>query len=337
MRYFTLPVLAFLIISLASCQNTPDEDTVKYQTLKPTSALSAINDSLFVTDGVLEMVATDDIFFLSDMTSGHSLILDQDFSLISSIPHGLGPGEIMESFNAQIIEDRLYVFDSQKQAIHKYDLKGAHINTLRPPAELGMSFIDKISINSLEEVFGNSLDTDSSIVYIDKDMKLAKRYGTMVPYENYGHKRALNTKYILAKDNEEILSIWSSSPVIDRYSKDGRLLETLEMKDFFQFRIDRMEEMLSSNPSLKYKLIFAFYNDLYIDNDKLYILFIGDNKYHLSNDVMVIDLSGKSMRVERIINLDVPGAFFKQIAVAGDKLWAFDKGGAEILEFSIKN
>lgn len=331
-------VVLFIVVSFlvnVSCGGAKD-DSIEYVVLAPTDVKNQYSDSLFVTDGLSELTKGEDKLFVSDAKLNLSLILDDNFNVERVISHGNGPEQIGGTEHAQIKEEKLYVFDNRKLGISVYDLSGEFIEHKRIPTDLGILFYRKPTIGKQGDVYGMSLLSEKPIIRMGEDMKVKREFGNLLSFDNFDHKRAQNTQSLLSVGRGRIVSVWTSRPYLELFDDQGSLLSSLDMSEFFQYRIDEYQELLKENPRRKYSMEFAFYRDIYAFEDKIYLLFIGNNKYLSSTEVLVLDTRDNELSVDKIYGLNVPGAFFFQIAVDHNNIFAFDKGAAEIIKFRKK-
>ena len=153
------------------------------------------------------------------------------------------------------------------------------------------SFLYKFSVDDNGYVYYTDITNNYPITQLDQTGRVIREFGEFQPYENEDHKRALNNRNLVVTEENELLSIWTSVPIIKKFNQEGNLIDELDLSDFFQFRTNRKLELIKTNPQYKYRLAFAYYNDVYYSDKKLYLLFIGDYEVPNSNQVLVIDTS----------------------------------------------
>ncbi|WP_339698553.1 hypothetical protein [uncultured Roseivirga sp.] len=338
-NWFTSPYSAIFLTcitfqSFISCSS--NNERVNELNLFPSTIISQINDSTFITDGVSHMSFVNENLLISDRKALKTLSLNiKDLSVLFEIDHGFGPDNIKESYHIEYRKNRYYVSDFGKNTFSVFDADRNPLSSINPPHSDMSSFLYKFSVDDNGYVYYTDITNNYPITQLDQTGRVIREFGEFQPYENEDHKRALNNRNLVVTEENELLSIWTSVPIIKKFNQEGNLIDELDLSDFFQFRTNRKLELIKTNPQYKYRLAFAYYNDVYYSDKKLYLLFIGDYEVPNSNQVLVIDTSKKRMQIQKVLNLHLPEAYFKEITISGSKLWAFDKAGAEIIEFKM--
>lgn len=326
-------LLFISLIFLSSCKQPNDE--IPSIDIYPERKISSINDSIYITDGVQELASSGRFLAIVDNKTNKTHFINRELTISHQIEHGEGPETIKEPYHVEFRNNKIYMSDFGKFRFTVFDEKGNILKSIRPPSEDLSTYLYKFAVNDSNEFFFTNILEDEGIIQIGSDERIINRFGDYFPYENEGHKRAINNRNLIVTENNNLIAVWTSKPIIDKYDPNGNLIQRLDLSNFYAFRTKRHEELLEQNPAYKYRLAFAYNNDVYYTNKKLYLLFIGDYEVPNSNQILVIDNSSEAMKPDVSYNLNLEGAFFKEIAVNGNRLWAYDKAGAEIITYNL--
>lgn len=330
LNYFIFTFLFGII--LLGCS---EKNSISFDDRFPINSLDQINDSIFITDGIGEFLMNDSVTLIVDNKQSKVFITDSDFKIVKTLNYGDGPTDIRHSYKAVLRNNKIYIADYGKMALSKFSYGGVWLETIKAPFDEFHSFIYEFGVDDEEKFYLQSFQTINPIIKINNLSEVEKEFGHFPEYESEAHNRAINTQNLIVTDNNNIINVFTSHPIIELYSNDGDLLNRLDLSDFFSFRTKKYEELLIQNPNFKNTLSFAYYNDITLSKNKLYLLFIGDYEIPNSNQVAIINLDDNSMKLERVINLKLEGAFFKEITINNETLWAYDKEGAELIQFKL--
>lgn len=322
-----------LCMSLSCASDRSIEDIQSVES--PIKSLNKLNDSTFFTDGVDELAFYQDVGIIVDNKQGSTFIVDKDFNVRHVLKHGEGPDQILYSYSAIVNSEGIHFSDYGKMTFTSFSHNGELQRTLKSPYTDFFGFLHQFGINEGGDVVSSTNLAEKPIFILNSDTSIIAEFGDWLDYENENHKRSINNKHLLMTSGGDILNIYVTKPLIERYDDRGNLLSTLDLGDFLSFRTKKYEEILEENPGFRDRLSFTYYNDVYLYGDKLYLLFIGDYEIPNSNQVAIIDITSKKMSVEKVIKLNVDGAFFKEIAISDNYIWAFDKAAAEFIQFSL--
>ncbi len=310
-----------------------EQKEIKVQLLKPKKIISTLNDSIYLSDRINEIISDDSLVVIFDNKRGKTYLLDHNFRIINFISHGKGPSEFLYVYHAFIRNNKIIVADYGKREFYILNKKGDFQKSITSPYTDG--FLFKSAANDSCQFYFSSFVSERPIVKIDSSSVILNEFGENLPFKDEKHKRALNNRNLIATENNQLLSIWVSRPIIERYTSDGKLLEKFDLSEFFQFRKKKIQQLISDDPSLEYRMSFKYFNDILYDNHRIYLLYLGNYEIPISNQILVIKNEDKGLEVEKKIDLQMEGAFFKQISIINNTLITYDAAGSEIVLFEL--
>lgn len=327
-----LIAIVCLTISSFSCTTDKSELRIELETLKPVDSISQLTDTIFITDDLEDIFFTQQKYIVADSRHRGVILMNESFQIESEILFGDGPGEVSYTYQIYASKERIYISDYGKNVIHRYNITGEYIDDLKPPKIDFMSFIKPFGVSANESFYLQSLDGEFPIIKFNANGELSNQFGKWLSYDSEAHKRIINTRHLHVNDNDELINIYTSAPLIELWSDEEDLMSTLDLADILDFRVEYYNRLIEENPDLKERLAFTYFEDTYPVGNKIYILYIGDIETKISNDILVIN-TNSGLSIEKIIHLDVPGAFFKEIAIVDETIYAYDKDKALLYKF----
>lgn len=323
-------ICLFLIIS--ACQKKSE---IEIKTLKPVSSIGQLNDSTFLTDALDKILFTQHFNIIADNKQNCLFYVSDEFELIRKVPYGEGPEEVR--FTYQMIENQgqPIVADYGKFSFQTLDEQGLVVKSLKPSTEEWTSFLYGFGIDNNGFLYMSSHESEYPIIKLDTSGNVVNQFGNWLEADNQRHKRTINNRYLTVNSRNQLINIYVSKPMVELWSEEGELVWELDLSEILAFRTRQYDERLRENPELKEILAFTYYNDFYLTDDQLYLLFIGDYEVPNSNQLLHIDTSD-GLELKSVINLVQPGAYFKNIAIKGSQVFAYDRAAAEIVTFDLR-
>lgn len=330
--YFYLFTLCLFLLSCGQKNNTVIDEI----SLEPIDQIDQINDSIFITDGVEDIHITSSQFLIADSKQGKLFFLNRDMKFEFWKQYGEGPEKVRYTYSLASREDKVVVSDYGKSKFHALNDSGLVAHSYNSPFDEFHAFLYNFGLDSDDNIISENLTGNAPIIQFDTSGTILNSFGRLVPSENEGHKRSLNNRHLHVNSNDQVINVYISKPQIELWSQGGELISTIDLSQNLEFRSKRYKQIIKANPGLRDRFAFTFYNDSYIDDNMLYLLYIGDYEDPNSNQIFVINTSDNKLKLTGSYYLNLPGAYFKEIAIKQSMLYAYDKAGAEIIKFDLK-
>lgn len=304
MRKLVLFLLAFFL--LTGCRNYKNREL---QLLADTLITELSDSSLFSNNINCINCISDEICF-SDYTEGNIVVLDNNLRLQYKVgKHGDGPNEIVGGIHFVRDKSSFYLLDEGNRSVKEFSLLGEFLSRIAIPGNVAYApwarFIYSDSLFYLPNIKGSVASV------INRQGKFIKHFGKSS--EEVGGK-------ILLLDENHIWAIGVASPVIEKYTKNGLLADSLNYSDIPIVK-EIMEKRHDSGNSFT-----AIVNDACLNNEKLYIL--------IAHRVLCISIVGE-IRLETTYLL--PHGFYNSIGVEKNKLYGINIRDMSIDRFTISD
>jgi len=145
--------------------------------------------------------------------------------------------------------NRVFGFDGRSTNIHVFSLGGDYLRSFSVDLKTNPWF-QGMSVNNQGDVYiATALPPDPySITKFDSSGTVIKTFGELLTM-SYSEKmnRRLSGRVITLINNEYLLAVGESVPVIEKYSLDGELIQSSDLSDtpYFRKRLDYAEDRYS--------------------------------------------------------------------------------------------
>lgn len=309
-------VLNLLIVLLFVGCVSAEEDFTAVQLVDDLRIEQLPDSSFFI--GVRSVFIDQNKVYMADSELNQVIVFDENGSFFSSVGQlGRGPGELLGPGQLYIYNDTLFVFSGGKHALDLF-INGQFVKTI-PFLDLKGRYIGGRFFVDSQNIYISMVDLDGCIAVIPfNNLKENRSFGQLFPFNTDKQTIVQNHRQIFLHNNT-VLSISLTQPRVERYSKEGILLEdfSFENLELLKPRIQEAQAQIS-----KENLTVNLVGDAYLFNDLLYLLlYHSDNDKVYSNKILLIDLSGESMKLKKLLDLG-PG-WYTAIGVSAENIWAF--------------
>ncbi len=335
-----MKILFFLlfIYMLFSCDKKPvGMESLNSTELVPVECRSSINDSIFFSDHIMHPSIKYGRLIIPDVKADKCFLLTKNFDLLTVIGKGTGKGPLEFSFtsNANLLKNRIDIFDDGNQKISVFNYSGELLNEIKYPFQETMT--DRVA--SLEDSSFLLLSTkkEHPIQHVDINGNIINSFGEFVPAKDARHKSAINPRFIIWSQYNQIFTVYLDRPVIERFSLNGQLLEKVMLHDLFGYHLEVVDKEYEEDGNNKYATIILF-RDVYYAQSKIYLLFWGDYHPVNSDQILVLEDDGEKLEIEGVIKLNVAregSGSFSTMCTDGQDLFAFDRVTAEICKYKL--
>ena len=308
-------VLYLLIFLFSVACESAEEDLAEIQLVDDLRIEHLPDSSFFI--GVRSVFIDNNKVYLADSEINQVIVLDENGSFVSSVGQlGRGPGDLLGPGQLYIYNDTLFVFNGGKHALDLF-INGQFVKTI-PFLDLRGRYVGGRFCVDSKNIYISMVDLDGCVAVIPfNNLKGNRSFGQLFPFNTDKQTIVQNHRQIFLHNNT-VLSISLTQPRVERYSKEGILLEdfSFENLELLKPRIQEAQAQIS-----KENLTVNLVGDAYLFNDLLYLLlYHSDNDKVYSNKILLIDLSGESMKLKKLLDLG-PG-WFTTIGVSGENIWA---------------
>jgi hypothetical protein len=208
-----------ILLSVACSDQNPAHEPIS---LEPVKSVSELNDSTFF-GSVGGMKYVNDRFYVAD-NSPQILQLGSDLNLLGLINKtGQGPGEFTGVMDMSIVNDSLYLYDRSQAKIVVYDKYNHFIREVSLSEALGFN----MAVDQHNRIFLSTPNSQNPITMLDANGSKIMSFGYNTVSNESGQYRRNNRFLFL--NNNKLIAIAMSEPVLEVYSLDGELINKAEL------------------------------------------------------------------------------------------------------------
>ena len=313
-RHSTI-ISLILILLFESCYKSEKYENVSLFSFKDFKEIIKLNATTIEFDVPIMLpllfVKSDSLLIVQNIKTNNMLYVYNIFSkkkVGEFISWGSGPNELLRIKNMQLIGSDLYISDSQKRAIYKYDVNDFYklADELIP--------IQKVII---DDHFYNLAYTDNGYVAlsINSDNKRLVFYNskgekvfTAGEYPHFGRKltvieqmEGFQSSIVISRNYKRIYLFGMDTDLIEIYDFKGNLIKRIQGPDrlFPQVKEVRLKNGMTAVSALR-KTIFAYFSPIIID-DEIYVSYSGnyqkiDEEVPVIHHIFVFDMDGNPIR-----------------------------------------
>jgi len=283
-------------------------DDLRLAQLPDSSYLIRVS-SIFIDQGKI---------YLADPELNNVVVLDENGVFVQNIGQlGRGPGELLWPGQLYSKNDTLFVFSGGKNAIDIFS-NSQFVRTIPFSDVNGMYSGGRFFVDS-GKVFISMVDLNGSISVIPvNNINQNLSFGQFIRFSTDKQSIIQNHRSVFLHGNT-VISVSFFQPIIERYSKDGNLLEmfSYENLELISHRIQNARAQLATE-----NVALCIAADAYIYNDILYVLLChSDDEGVYSSTILLFDLSGEKIEVRK--KIDLGQGWFTAIGVTEENIWAF--------------
>ncbi|MCY4171574.1 MAG: 6-bladed beta-propeller [Bacteroidetes bacterium] len=282
----------FFALTLSSCSNE-ELNQLNEIPLKAVDVLESIDGDIFL-EQVYVIQQYGDILYLSD--KGYQLIfaLDNDFRVIRTIgQQGRGPGEFSEGpFTFRVVNDEIYGYNTASRSIQVFSLLGDFQRSI-PLDPKDFIWHDGLALDPQGYLYIAPDRTQNPyfIIKVDSLGNIMNKFGQLLQtsYSEVQNRRQSSRTHISVTD-KYLIAMGDYVPVIERYTLDGELLQSVDLTDspYFSERYKFAQEEYAKGITGNYSLVSI----TKVFNSRLYVIPIEGPQ-------------GYGMRVSRILEFDI--------------------------------
>ena len=254
--------------------------------LSPIKKVISINDTIFF--GTSEQIVFEDNIIINDHKRSKIYFTDSKLNSIrmSFGIQGRGPGEIGFSNSIRINQGMLHVLDDLNHRIHRFEIStGKFLGATK--IQTRMHILSKFIAFNDSYVTINNYDSDKPIVVSDWNGDIKLRFGDFYNFEGQ-NSIARNHRILHDLDNQYIVSLFVSDPIIEVHDKEGNLLNSqrIDIPEVIQSHKVVLEDYEKQNNS---NYISTLFKEMIVSENNIYILFFDKSTEKLSNKIIVMD------------------------------------------------
>ncbi len=272
--FVVLACLSASMLGLVGCST--EDGVLQEKSLVATSLVEAIEGDRFM-ENVQTMQKSGDVLYLSGKGYGHIFALDDGLGVIRTFGRsGEGPGEFSSSPAIFYVEgNRVFGFEGRSKNIHVFSLEGDYLRSFSVDLKKNPWF-QGMSVNNQGDVYiASALPPDPhSIIKFDSSGTVIKTFGELLT-TSYSERlnRRMSGRRITLINNEYLLAVGESVPVIEKYSLDGELIQSSDISDtpYFRERLDYAEDHYSQSNDGRGSIV-GFISYMATLNSRLYLI-----------------------------------------------------------------
>ncbi|NMB82173.1 MAG: 6-bladed beta-propeller, partial [Ignavibacteria bacterium] len=213
-------VLFFLLIFKCSNESEP----YNHRLIK---SLDRYSDSSYVSNQISDIVFYKNHFYISETSNNRIVSLNNRFEVVKTYGNqGYGPSEFIRLSYFNIIHDTLYILDETGRKIKVFDMNGIFIRYFNSPSTI---YNRKFAVDKNLFFYFSTPSDNYNITKTDLNGNIVSMFGEQI--ERYGKKQKIfnNIKDLFINDNQELIAISNTTPIIEKYNIDGRLIKRIDL------------------------------------------------------------------------------------------------------------
>lgn len=262
-----------------SCSNSKN-DGVGLIELEPTQIVEQPKNSNMYLLGVNTIINHYGKIILCQRESKTLTILNEEYHLLHSFGReGYGPGEFVNPISCAVDDSlNFYVFNDGNKSFQIYNRTGQFSSSF---SELdGGLVFDRFAIHENRLFYSSGINP--LLISDLNNTSSASVYGEKYDYEylNSSEENIRNQRHVFITDENNILTIGASEPIIEIFSMDGLLLNRYDFSFIpaVKSRLDYRDQKYQKNPEIRNNTVFDLIEDAYYFDNRLYAL-------HYENDI----------------------------------------------------
>ena len=244
--------VGFATVLVFSSGCSAEYEGVQEVPLRATDFVEAVGQDHFM-EHVWTMQKVGDLLYLSGEGYPYVLALDNDLEIVRTVGDGgEGPGEFSSwPYSFYVTEDKIYGYDGGPNRVQVFSLEGEYLYSFRLEPKHKIWF-QGLSVDEQGHVYVAPVfpQDPHALTKLDSSGTLSKTFGELLE-TSYSEmlNRQLNARLIALVGSEYLLTIGHSVPVVEKFSLDGELLQSLDLSDnsYFSERIEDSKDQYSSN------------------------------------------------------------------------------------------
>ena len=322
--------LTFLAMAvILTCCGTGKFEKLEVVSLKMEKSFDLLNDSIFLAD-VTDIVGTGDNIFLADHTINSIFRINENFEVVNKIGSaGNGPSEFNFLTKIAMKNDTIYAFDEGHRRILKFTLAGQLLKSIPVPDT--HSGLHEFAVDNQNHIYVTSPE-ESPILKLNDSGKIEGKLGVF--YEHNGRQKFLrNFRNILFTNKNRLVSVSVSEPLIELISPSGKIIYQLDLNN--TKNLSKRIEFINKKYNKGAKSLYYLFQDVCINNDNLFILYIENLKDGniICNKVLKIKIEEDKLTAVKVFELDKNTPWNSSIYANDSSIWAFAIKSASLQKF----
>ena len=284
--------VSFGVLTLFGCSNDELRSTQEIF-LKAEDVVEAIDGDRFL-EKANAMQQFGNVLYLSGKGYPSIFALDSNFQVIRTIGRlGKGPDEFSSApFSFHVSGNRIYSYNSDSKRIQVFSREGDYLRSI-PLDPKHYIWYEGLSVDKRGNLYVTPYLSQNpySIVKLDSSGTILETFGDLLE-TSYSElqNRQMSSRTIISVNNDYLITTGDHVPVIERYSLEGELLQSLDLSDspYFSERLEFAEEYYANSGG---RGIASMLSATDAFDSRLYV-------------IPIEGVPGKSLRVNRILELD---------------------------------
>lgn len=256
-----------------------------------------------------------DSIFINDQVTRQLLILNNDLELIGSIGNpGSGPGELPDWPLAFDVSNK-YVYAHSGEGLHVFSLQGKYTRTISLPIRLTYG----LAVDSHDNVYISPITSEheSSILKLDSSGTVIYDFGDLFVTDDPGPRdKPLRQRLIVTADQQYLMSIGLSMPVVEKYSLDGDLIARNDLSET-RFFAPRMAYSAKNEKSGARGYVTVANNVMIVDS-LFYVLVIQGSPDEDLRTNTILAINTETLEIQHVYELsDHEGSPLKWVSAYG--------------------
>lgn len=295
---FSALLISFLI--LQSCRSKEQIPNIHLRKVKSiSSAITPEGDSTFFRS-FTQITQHNNLIYASDTQNDRILVFDTLMNIYRVIGStGSGPGEFKFCGDFDIYHDSLFVYDNSNKRVEVFDINGNYSRSFI--LEKNASIMNRFCIAGNGLLYVSTPSLEKPISVFNNSGKIVKQFGEWVHAKTEKSRVSRNHRKLVISENK-LISVLVEYPEIEIYSLKGNLINKIDLSNytnFFDSRLEHIKKEISKGNNGPGHLSYVLIDDLYVDNNFLYLGYniqITGNRVN-SNQILVLKLTDNNIDI----------------------------------------
>lgn len=325
--------ISIIIITIISCEKLEKLPTIN---ISPGNYISRLSDSTFLSYA-RSITENKGVYYISDYKNNRVICLKEDFNVLNTFGStGKGPAEFIAPGYSATHKTRIFVVDEGGLRFNVFTKTGDFVKTI----PLEFMLLTKFAIDNQGLIYTSTPDLEYPITVLDEKGTIVNQFGNWFPTDSPGEKSYRNSRHLLMNSMNQLVSVFETEPILELYNLDGMLIKTIDLSslDALSGRLEYVKAIFKTNPEEKATGGYILFEDAYIHNDYLYLLFTNnhDDSFY-TDEVLVVQLTDDGFIPQKVFHLvDKAGKMImKSICKVPSGLIAYDNSSGRLCFFDL--
>ena len=324
-RFFSI---FLVVISIIGCEPERPPSIID---LKIDTTTSSLNDSTFISQ-ITDLAADGNSVVAADHARGQVFKFDLSLHHVATYGEiGTHRGEFQIVSFLTVDRDSIYVLNNFGQSLEIFGRPDTiSARTVAFPKAFNANLVRTNFIHRGGLFYTSVPKSGYSILEFDGGGVITSQFGDLFKDNEQELPSLQNSRVLLRTDDDKILSIADTRPIVEEFDLNGKLLFSTDLESEFQIR--KNLEFIKKNESVSGEF-YTLYRDAFYSKGSVFLLCNVIGEEESANVVLKCLVTTNGLEVKQRWKL--PGRWYWCLAVEGNNLFAYEASLSQIQKFKI--